>query len=199
MKLDLFQLLVGEPVRLRYVKRFSTCRVLHPESVAEHSYYVAFYAMLIADWAIGEGLRDVDMERLLRRSLLHDTEEARTGDMPRFFKHHDERLRREIERSAVAAFREVVRESVDEKEAAILEQHWQNAKDDTVEGRILAFADFLSVLAYVVEEMRNSNRTMRAHLISMRDYFTSFQKKEFAFLAPLVEQAGNILQREVDL
>ena len=41
--LDLKELLLGDPNRLRYVQRYSTSMVIHRENVAEHSYYVALY------------------------------------------------------------------------------------------------------------------------------------------------------------
>ena len=197
MKLDIYQMLCGDPVRIRYVKRFSTCRVLSPESVAEHSYFTAFYALLVAEWVADEGIDDLDVERLLRRALLHDLEEARTGDMPRFFKHQDETARAEIERVAHGSFREVLGKTLDGDVLDRFTQTWCQAKDDSLEGRILSFADFLSVLAYVTEEMRSNNLTMREHLISMKSYSAGFDHGKYDFIRPLVTQAQDILQREV--
>ena len=197
MKLDVYQMLCGDPVRIRYVKRFSTCRVLNPESVAEHSYFTALYALLVAEWCKAEGVDDVDVERLLIRALLHDMEEARTGDMPRFFKHQDEAARAEIERVAHGSFREVFSKTIEGDVLDRFTQTWCQAKDDSLEGRILSFADFLSVLAYVTEEMRSNNLTMREHLISMKEYADGFKRKQFDFIRPLVEQAQDILHREV--
>lgn len=58
------------------------------ESVADHSYGVAFLAMLLADVAQAHG-HAVNVEHVLRMALLHDLTEARTGDWPatikRFF------------------------------------------------------------------------------------------------------------------
>ncbi len=50
--------------------------VKSPESVAEHSYRTALIAMLIADE------KKLDSEKLIKMALLHDLEEAITGDMP---------------------------------------------------------------------------------------------------------------------
>src|SRR5918911_1250784 len=52
------------------------------ESVAAHSYGVALAAMLLADECAARGV-EVDVERVLRLALLHDLQEARTGDLPR--------------------------------------------------------------------------------------------------------------------
>lgn len=51
------------------------------ESLASHSFGVAWAAMLLADRAAARGL-PVNVERVLRMALLHDATEARTGDLP---------------------------------------------------------------------------------------------------------------------
>jgi putative hydrolases of HD superfamily len=51
------------------------------ESLASHTFGVAWAAMLLADCARARGMR-VDVERALRMALLHDLTEARTGDLP---------------------------------------------------------------------------------------------------------------------
>jgi hypothetical protein len=52
--------------------------VFHPESVAEHTFGVAFLAMILAD-SIEE---EVNRERLLAIALLHDLGEAFITDLP---------------------------------------------------------------------------------------------------------------------
>ena len=52
------------------------------ESVAAHSFGVSVTAMLLADEISARGL-GVDIEAVLRMSLLHDWAETRVGDMPR--------------------------------------------------------------------------------------------------------------------
>ena len=51
------------------------------ESIADHSYGVAWVAMLLADRAVACGM-SVNVEKVLRIALLHDLAEARTGDLP---------------------------------------------------------------------------------------------------------------------
>jgi len=54
--------------------------VTEPESVADHSFRCAILAMCIGD------LMDVDTEKLIRMLLLHDIQEALTGDYDNYAK-----------------------------------------------------------------------------------------------------------------
>ena len=51
------------------------------ESIADHSFGVAFLAMLLVDAIRAEG-GTIDGERTLRMALVHDAAEAKTGDLP---------------------------------------------------------------------------------------------------------------------
>lgn len=51
------------------------------ESIADHSYFVAVTVMLLVDALREEGV-EVDGEKALRMALVHDTPEAKTGDVP---------------------------------------------------------------------------------------------------------------------
>ena len=52
------------------------------ESVAAHSFGVSVTAMMLADQMKIRGL-DINIERVLKMSLLHDWAETRVGDMPK--------------------------------------------------------------------------------------------------------------------
>jgi len=197
MILNIREMLIGDVTRLRYVTRFSTCHVVHRENVAEHSYYVALYAMFIADWVMRqEGLGPVDMRMLLMRSLLHDLDEARTGDFYRPFKYSTSELGEALKAGAHRAFVEVVTSVVGgpatgpAKRFAYL---WESSKADDPEGHILSFADFLSVLGYMVQELQVANLTMREHWSTMSDYFQEFTDVRYDFIRPLVDQARTLV------
>jgi putative hydrolase of HD superfamily len=65
----------GAGLKLVERKGWKKFRVKRRESVAEHSFALALLAMLEAD------RRGYDVERVLRLALLHDLEEAITGDL----------------------------------------------------------------------------------------------------------------------
>lgn len=200
--LSIKEMLIGMPVRLRYVDRFSTCRVMKKESVAEHSFYVAFYSLMIAWWCETKAAMRlgsaVDLGLLFAKTLLHDIDEAATGDVPRFFKYSDATLKNHLDEVAQKGVYQIAKKLWDEASTIDrIESHWKNAKDDTTEGKILEFADFLSVLSYAAEEIRSSNFTMREHLTSMVEYYEKFTTEDFNFIRPLVEEARTILFEEI--
>lgn len=102
--------LLAEMIRLKTVPRLGWLLrgVRDVESVAAHSYGVAFVAMLLADLARARG-HEVDAEKVLRMALLHDLTEARMGDLPSTIKPYFEArtLRVAEERAAREIFGEL--------------------------------------------------------------------------------------------
>ena len=81
--------LLMEAATLKRIPRtgWSMRGVPHVESVAEHSFGVAFVALALADAVIGESDGDgehalLDVEKVLVMALLHDLAEVRLTDLP---------------------------------------------------------------------------------------------------------------------
>jgi len=213
--LVLRELLEGNPARLRYVYRYSTSRVQQQETVAEHSYYVALYALFVGRWVNeqmdlgklakptwwGPATDRVLVENLLQRALLHDLEESRSGDFPRPFKHSSPELKEMLERASRISMDQVIRpifgiplnqdDEIDNGIADEFLMSWLDAKDATPEGRILEFCDFLSVLSFMMQE--RGNHQIKRHVTDMQLYFERFGEKEYDFVRPLVDQAEVLL------
>lgn len=120
--------------------------VFHPESVAEHTFGVAFLAMILAD-SIEE---EVERERLLSIALLHDLVETFITDLPepvlRFFPRG---AKREAEE---AVLQDMLRDLPFAEDYFKL---WLEFADRTsVEGRLVRDADKLEMMiqAYVYEQ-----------------------------------------------
>lgn len=193
--LNLEEMLTGNPTRLRYIIRFSTCHRLHNENVAEHSYYVALYAMFVVDWFNQEHPCDqIHMGEVLKRCLIHDLEEARSGDFPRPFKYSSERLRSLLEEAAEDAFEQVITPVVGTVRQDRWVDSWRNTKDHSLEGRVVKFADFLSVCGYLLSEVRESNDTISEHISTLQEYFTIFASEHYDFLRPLIVQCEAVLK-----
>src|SRR5258706_8989645 len=137
MNLNIKELIEGRPERLRYVFRYSTTRVISPESVAEHSYFVAFYCMMIGHWLNGdsEGVT-VSMRKLLERALVHDLEEAVTGDFPREFKHSNKDVQEALKDASRIGFVQIITALTGDSDLYIdyLIKTWTTAKANSPEG-----------------------------------------------------------------
>jgi putative hydrolases of HD superfamily len=112
------------------------------ESVAAHSFGVGVTAMLLADLAYAKGV-SLDVEKILRISLLHDWAEARVGDMPRtateFF---GVEARRRAETAAFARMVEGL-DSSDRRYMRLLEDYEQRT---SLEARLVKVADVIDLL-----------------------------------------------------
>lgn len=74
--------------RLKIIKRWGTSITIEPESVAEHSYYVAIAAYMLAKLDEMLNGTSVDKECLLIKALRHDEYECYTAHIVSPIKHH---------------------------------------------------------------------------------------------------------------
>jgi putative hydrolase of HD superfamily len=127
------------------------------ESVAAHSYGVAFVAMLLADSIRARGV-ELDVERVLRLALLHDLAEARTGDMPRTMaEYYGAEARR---RAEGLAFADAVRDL-----GGPLREEYERLHEDyesrrSVEARVVKAADVVDLLAQALTFERAGAREL---------------------------------------
>ena len=154
-----FEKFILQERNLGKIIRFSAKIRLKDESVAEHSFHVALYAMILADLEKRFG-NEVDVEKLLRSALLHDLEESMTGDILYDFKHSDESLARRIKQMGLQ-FYEKLMKCFPEEMARKYIKLWKNAKDKSLEGRILEAADRLEALIYSLEEYSLGNKNFK--------------------------------------
>lgn len=118
------------------------------ESVAAHSFGVSATAMLLADEIKSRGVH-VDVERVLRMSILHDWAETRMGDMPRTATCYfgaDTRKKAES-----AAFADIVAEL--RAKTVLIALHHDYEKRESLEARLVKAADIIDLLiqAYALE------------------------------------------------
>ena len=139
------------------VIRFSAKGRIKDQTVAEHLFHASLYAMIMADLETQMGNK-VDVERLLRATLIHDLEESLTGDIIFDFKHSDEKVATDIKNLGKKFFEDMVG-TLPEDLSKKYTELWMNAKDEnTVEGRIMHAADRFEALAYALEEQQIGNK-----------------------------------------
>ncbi len=199
--LNIRELLCGVPANLRWVQRYSTSRCFFPENVAEHSYFVCLYAKAITDWVIeNKTHKQCEANALLgavfERAVLHDIEEARSGDINRPFKYSTPDLQYAIGEASESACAQAIEDIWEsDKLTCMWFNAWNDSKNKDYEsGCIVAFADFLSVLSFVLIEGGNS-AIDRLHVQDLDKYYNNFKcDARFEFIHALVLQAGEIVE-----
>jgi putative hydrolase of HD superfamily len=148
--------LLGELMRLKAVPRMGWLLrgVRDVESVAAHSFGVAFIAMLIADRALECG-HEVNIERVLRMALLHDLTEARTGDLPATIKNYFDKATLQAADEKVAT---EMLSGLDEQYLELWRDYEQRA---SLEARIVKAADKLDLLLQAREYEKGGARSLR--------------------------------------
>jgi putative hydrolase of HD superfamily len=148
--------------QLDRVIRFSAHTRIKDESVAEHSFHMSLYAMILADLEEKFFKNKVDKEKLLKSALLHDLEECRTGDIIYGFKHTDKALTRKIKKIS-REFLEDLMKNLPEKISKEYINLWQTAKNkNSLEGKILDAADKLEGLIYALNELSLGNKGFKS-------------------------------------
>jgi len=145
---------------LMTVGRFSVYKCHFREDVAQHSYLTALYAMILGDLERSRGAK-VDVEKLLRMALLHDAEEARTGDIHHPFKHQDPAFTESIDERALEWFEHLMMglpHSLAGEYVGLRKASWSLK---TTEATILKAADKLEALLWAYEEYLLGNEHVR--------------------------------------
>lgn len=190
VQLQISRMLSGDIQRMADTFRWPTIPVLKKESSAEHSYYVALYSLMIADDLDHRGIK-VNFGKLLARALMHDVDEAVSGDMLRGFKYADRRLPPLVHKVCRGLLKETLDDLCGSAFSKRLLDTWEQSKDSaTLEGTIVQAADFLSSLAYVFREVLMGNKMISRFEKEVRGCLRTFAKKLGADhpLAPYLEQ-----------
>lgn len=156
--LKIEELVTGEFMRMAFISRYSSVPHLRDESVAEHSWTVSFYSMVIALDIRRRKCGNPDMSKLLSRTIVHDLDESLSGDLLRSFKYGYPELKRLMEEASkqalVPAIGKLGSTSTDFHE---IFKHWEMAKENDLEGYIVQISDLLSVVAYCWRERAMGN------------------------------------------
>lgn len=160
------------------IQRCQTDHILKPHSVATHSYYVVALAMLIGDEISSRF--DFSMELLLRKAVLHDMEEAITGDIIYPVKH------------ATPELNQVLVSALEELSSQVFERDFPHLKGyqilnetakEGIEGAIVELADRLELLLYCWEEKNMGNELLNHVYLKARVLVSSsnlFKASELA-------------------
>ena len=184
----------GDVRRLSYVTRYSSIPVNIAENVAEHSFYVGLYSVLVH-----KCMRPNDDETIgaiLLKSITHDLAECITGDIVRTFKYSSIELKSAIDKAEEKIINQFPLSVTN------LLKKTQDILSDGNENYVKAVVkagDFMSLHQYMIREVRRGNREI-IHPFYMRmiedlsetasDHKKS-DNKEMCQLAGLYEEMVN--------
>ncbi|MPZ15146.1 MAG: HD domain-containing protein [Chloroflexi bacterium] len=141
-----------------HVKRYHTTPMFAQESVAEHSHFVAMITRIICHALEQTGQR-VDTLRAVDLALIHDYEEAISGDIISTFKHSDSELTELLSRLTDKTIDRVF-DTLPSDLAGYYIDLWRSHNSGSIEGQIVSVADKLAGLAFTHEQIRMGNRFM---------------------------------------
>ena len=177
--------------RMRNIKRCNMFPTLVPTDVAQHSYYVAMLAMLFNDeiktFQIiypNEPAPQLDVSVLLRKSILHDTEEVFISDIPYNIKHHSNELHNELENITNVEMKNIMQ--------GYVMSNWNDYRDQCkvgTEGAVVALCDMLELAIYAYEEVSMGNTSMKVMLSNCNKYLDDLMIKAVGISADDVEES----------
>lgn len=188
--MNISDLLMGSTMRAAHITRYGSIPVTQRETVAEHSFYVAFYTAIIAadlEWDDGSSLMAVE------GALIHDVDECLTGDFLRSFKYSSKYLLAELKQGADQAALKVFRE-INCVGWQKLYKEWTKAKTTSKEGSLVKFCDFLSVVAYLAGEAAQGNRYAITMIdTELCDYWDLFKEDRYDFVREYHQQVKHLM------
>lgn len=141
---------------LAHVIRFNSHPQHFSESVAEHSFYVTYFATILVQ-LLKESGENIDSEKAMTIALIHDMEEMFSGDILTPFKHHNEHVSqaiRKVNEEMIPEAFEGLPEALKKRFVAFWEE---DARQETKEAELVKIADKLALISKCYEEMRAGN------------------------------------------
>ena len=141
---------------LAHVTRFNNRPQHFEESVAEHTFYVAYFVLIICSLLEKKKIK-VDTKKALQMALIHDAEEGFSGDILNPFKHFNDNVSK--------AIRDVNKQMIGEAFEGLpkdLQKNFVELWNEeqvalSTEAQIVKVADKLSLLSKCFEEIQSGN------------------------------------------
>lgn len=143
--------------QLSNIQRCATTRRIKNQSVAEHSFYVAIIALLIAE----ELKLELSIGTLLQKAIFHDMEEAITGDIIYPLKHSSVQTNHFFNEAIGEYCRQVFKNHFPDFEQYRAIQKYSKTG---AEGEVIKLADAVELVLYCQEEVSSGNRHMQGVL-----------------------------------
>lgn len=137
--------------------RYQNKHMFKRASVAEHMWSVAKISQGLAIWTKSKFGIDVDMSICIAKGLNHDDSEQYTGDVLSTTKRMTTKMKEAIDEMETVAFDEYVAPTIPVSLREEYKTYVLTAKDDTIEGKILAAADIIDTIYECAGEVKLGN------------------------------------------
>ncbi len=141
---------------LAHVTRFNNRPQHFPESTAEHSFYVAYFVLILCQLLEKNGIK-VDSKHSLMVALVHDAEEAFSGDILNPFKHFNDKVNKAIAEVNKEMIKEVFIDLPADLNSDLVELWKEDNDGKSLEAEVVKVADKLSLLSKCFEETQAGN------------------------------------------
>ncbi|WP_341301410.1 YfbR-like 5'-deoxynucleotidase [Lysinibacillus sp. FSL H8-0500] len=125
-------------------------------NVAAHSWKVSQYAMFFATLEEMHGA-EVDWKSLYEKTINHDFAEVFIGDIKTPVKHASPELKQMLAHVEEKMMEKFIVNEIPQEFQAIFFERMKEGKDDTLEGRLLEFADKLDQFYEAFAELKRGN------------------------------------------
>lgn len=128
---------------LEHTKRYSMCPVIHPESVATHSYFVTLGVLMLSNYYA------FDVDEAIKIAICHDLPEMKISDV-------NHNVKKEF--PAVADALKLAEQEVISSFPEQVKNYCRLYDEDTPEALVVHYADALQVLQYAINEIELGNK-----------------------------------------
>lgn len=182
------------------VPRFSGKTLNCKYSVGEHSFRVTYLALAIVDqYNIENPNNTINVETVLRKSIIHDVEESITGDIPSPVKKINN-LREELRAAGTILMKDKILHDCPNPKYYL--KMWEQDKKGKT-GEVIIVADKLEGMLASYYEVKNGNRSLTEAFVAHLDWFCttkgknlltkySFARNEFMEVASFVVKEENM-------
>ena len=165
---------------LAHIVRFSAYAQNFPESVAEHSFFVAYITAVLCQLLKNKKIT-IDSEKAVTMALVHDMEEMFSGDILGPFKHHSSEVTGAIRKVNSTLIKEVFVGLPDRLVGHFASLWNEEGEQEAIEAQVVKLADRLSLIAKCSEEVKGGNQFFKPistkELASLKKYSKPWWKK----------------------
>ena len=145
---------------LAHIMRFSAHPQHFKESVAEHSFFTTYITAILCKLLKEEGI-EVDAEKAIFMSLVHDSEERFSGDILSPFKNYSPKVNEAIREVNFELIQEAFEGLPDSVKNDFIALWSEEGEGESIEAEIVKKADRLSLLSKCKEEVAAGNEFFR--------------------------------------